>query len=100
MQFRRAAYHAVFDVSDDDGAVIGAFGGIVFDEAVIHEAVEAVMAALLIEPQQMIAQKRQLLLLTQRPDAAAGKRRMGNVFVSHVITPLGWPSRRRRIPRS
>jgi len=50
MQFRRAAYHAVLDVSDDDGAVVGAFGGVAFDEVVIHEAVKAIMPARGIEP--------------------------------------------------
>ena len=77
MQFRRAAHHAVLDIGDDDGAIVGAFRGIAFDEAVIHEAVEAVMTALRIEPQQMIAQQRQFFLLTQRPNVAPGKRSNG-----------------------
>ena len=55
-----------------DRAIVGAFGGIALDEAVIHEAVKAVMAASAIEPQQMIAQQRQLFLLAQGPDAAPG----------------------------
>src|SRR5664279_1074304 len=99
MQFGCAMHHAAFDISDDDGVIAGAFGGVALDETVVHEAIEAVMTALRIEPQQMIAQQRQLLLLAKRPHAPLGKRRTGNVFVSHVKSPLGWPSRRRRIPR-
>jgi hypothetical protein len=60
-----------------------------FDEAVIQKAVEAVMTASRIEPQKMIAQKRQFFLLTQRPNVAPGKRRMGRVLVLHFISPLG-----------
>src|SRR5450432_818428 len=99
MQLRRAAYHAVLDIGDDDSTVVSAFRGIAFDEVVIHEAMKAIMSALRIEPQQVVAQLRQFLLLTQRPNVAPGTRRTGNVFVSHGNTPLGWPSRRRRIPR-
>ena len=99
MQLRRAAYHAVFEIGDDDRAIVGAFRGIAFNEAVIHEALEAVMTAHAIEPQQMIAQQRQFLLLTQDPNIALGTCRMGEILIGHVITPLGWPSRRRRIPR-
>ena len=83
MQFRRAPHHTVLDVGDDDGAVVGAFGGIALDEAVIHEAMEAVMAACRIEPQQVIAQQRQFFLLAQRPDAAPGRGRRDSVFVAH-----------------
>ncbi len=89
MQFRRAPHHAILDVGDDDGAVVGAFGGIALDEAVIHEAVESVMAACRIKPKQMVAQQRQFFLLAQRPDAALGRGRAGGVFVVHFITPLG-----------
>src|SRR6478752_9698272 len=99
MQFRCTAYHAVFEISDDDRAIVGAFRGIAFDEAVIHKAVEAIMTARVIEPQKMIAQQRQFLLLAQDPNVAPGKRRTGDILIGHVITPLGWPSRRRRIPR-
>src|SRR6267142_16537 len=56
MELRRAAYHAVLDVRDDDGAVVSAFGGIAFDEIIIHEAVKAIMPALPIEPQKVIAE--------------------------------------------
>ena len=77
MQFRRTAHHAVLDIGDDDGAIIGAFRGVALDEAVIHEAIEAVMSAVRIEPQQMIAQQRQFFLLIQRPDVAAGERSNG-----------------------
>src|SRR5664279_2316567 len=99
MQFGCAMHDAALDISDDRGAIAGAFGGIALYETVVHEAIEAVMTALRIEPQQMIAQQRQLFLLAQRPNVALGQRRTGNVFVSHVKSPLGWPSRRRRIPR-
>ena len=58
MQFRRAAHDAVLDIGDDHSAIVSAFGGIAFDEVVIHEAVEPVMTALWIEPQKMIAQQR------------------------------------------
>src|SRR3982074_2438591 len=52
MQFRRAAYHAILEIGDDDRAIGGALRGIAFDETVIHEAVEAIMTALPIEPQE------------------------------------------------
>jgi len=55
MQLRRAANQAVFDVGDDDRAVFGASDSIAFNEIVIEEAVEALMPACRIEPQQMIA---------------------------------------------
>jgi hypothetical protein len=56
MELRRAAYHAVLDIRNDDGAVVSAFRGIAFDEIVIHEAVKAIMPALPIEPQKVIAE--------------------------------------------
>src|SRR5229473_863196 len=93
MQLRRAAYHAVLDIGDDDSTVDSAFRGIALDEVVIHEAMKAIVSALRIEPQQVVAQLRQFLLLTQRPNVAPGTRRTGNVFVSHGSTPLGCPSR-------
>jgi hypothetical protein len=89
MQFRRAPDHTILDVGDDDGAVVGAFGGIALDEAVIHEAVESVMAACRIKPKQMVTQQRQFFLLAQRPDAALGGGQASGVFVVHFITPLG-----------
>ena len=79
MQLRRSAHHTVLDVGDDDSAVAGAFRSITFDEAIVHHAMEAIATALSIEPQQMIAQQRQLFVLAQRPNAALkgppGKRR-------------------------
>ena len=80
MQFGRAAHHAILDIGDDDGAVVGAFFGVTLDKTVIHETMETVMAAGSIQPQQMIAQQRQLLLLAERPDAALGARRTGDVL--------------------
>src|SRR5712672_4866098 len=56
MELRRAAYHAVLDVRNDDGAVVSAFRGITFDEIIIHEAVKAIVSALPIEPQKVIPQ--------------------------------------------
>ncbi len=78
MQLRRAPYHAVFEIGNDDRAVVGAFRGIAFDEAVIHEALEAVMTAYVIEPQQMIAQQRQFFLLAQGPNGALDADRRGD----------------------
>src|SRR5258708_9669819 len=100
MQFRGTPHHAVFEISDDDGAIFGAFRGIAFNKTVVQDAREAVARALGIEPQKMIAQQRQFFLLLQRPDVAPGTRRTGRVLVVHFITPLGNPSRRRRIPSS
>ena len=45
MQFGRAAHRAVLEVADDDGAIMRAFFGIALDEAVVHEAMEAVVTA-------------------------------------------------------
>src|ERR1700726_1054225 len=98
MQFGGATHHAALDVSHDDGAIIGALASIAFDEAVTNESVEAIVTALAIEPQEMIAQQRQFFLLTQRANGAFGWHRTGRFLVVHFITPLGSPSRRRRIP--
>src|SRR5579871_1891735 len=49
MKLRRPSYHAVFEVSDDEGSVVRAFGGVTLDKAVVHVAVKTVMAALGIE---------------------------------------------------
>ncbi len=73
MQLGRTAHDAVFHVGDDDGAVAGAFGSVALYEAVIQEAVEAVMAAGGIEPQQMVAQQRQFFVLAQRPHIAKAR---------------------------
>ena len=83
MQFRRAANHAALEISDDNGAVLGAFPGVAFDETVIQEAIEAVMTALGVEPLQVIAQQRQLFLVAQRPDGALERRRTSDVLVVH-----------------
>src|SRR5882724_3705746 len=99
MQFRSAPDHAIFEIGNDDGAVAGAFCGIAFDEAIFYEAAEAVAAARRIKPQQMIAQQGQFFVLIQRANHALGGGRTATVWVAHVKSPLGWPSRRRRIPR-
>src|SRR5215208_6870623 len=106
MQFGGATHHAILEIGDDDSAVIGAFFGVTFDEAVVHEAMKAVMAAGTIEPQQVIAQQRQLFLLAENPNGALdralvralGASRNGTLVV-HSHNSSWWPSRRRRIPR-
>ena len=50
MQFGRAAHHAILEVRDDDGAVIGAFFGIALDKSVVHVAMEAIAAAGTVKP--------------------------------------------------
>ena len=87
MQFGRAANHAVLEKGDDGRAVIGAFLGVALDEAIVHEAMETVAAAVAVEPQQVIAQQRQFFLLAQRADAGIGKRSR-NVREVHGLTPL------------
>jgi hypothetical protein len=84
MQLRRAANHAALHVGDDDGAIVGALGGIALDKTVIEETVEAIMAALRIEPQQVIAQQRQFLLLAQGPNVAKARSRAVGIIVCHV----------------
>src|SRR5947207_774413 len=74
MQFGCAPNHAVFKEGDDGRAVIGAFLGVALDEAVVHEAMETVAAAIAVEPQQVIAQQRQFFLLTQRAHATISER--------------------------
>jgi len=91
MQLGCTAHHAIFDVSNDDGTIIGALLGVALDKAVVHEAVKAIMAAGSIQPQQMFAQQRQFLLLAERPNGALGARRTGDGFVSHNSTPRGGP---------
>src|SRR6478609_8682133 len=86
MQFGGAAYHAVLDIGNDQRAVVGAFFGVTLDKAVIHEAVETIMAAGTIQPQKVIAQKRQLFLLAESPNGALGPDRSGSL-VGHIITP-------------
>ena len=84
MQFGCTAHHAALDIGDDDRAIVSAFCGIVFDETVIHEAMETVVTAFRIESQEMVAQQRQFLLLTQRPNGALCERRTRNVLVVHL----------------
>ena len=81
MQFGRAADDAVLHVGDDDGAVVGAFRGIALDEAVIEIAVEAIVAAFRVEPQQVIAQQRQFFLLAQGPHIAKARPRPVGIVV-------------------
>ena len=86
MQFRGAAHHPILDIGDDDGAIMRAFFGITFDKAVVDEAVEAIMAASMVEPQQVIAQQRQFFPLAQRPHRARDTE-AGMISV-HVKNPL------------
>src|SRR3954447_26613514 len=87
MQFRRTPNHAIFKEGDDGRAVIGAFLGVALDEAVVHQAMETVAAAVAVEPQQGIAQQRPFVLLAQRADAGIGERSR-NVREVHGLTPL------------
>src|ERR1700692_2231229 len=89
MQLRSPSDHAAFDIDDDYRAIIGTFRGIVFDEAVVQKSVKTVTQALRVEPQQMIAQQRQFLLLSQGANGAHRKRRPGVMLVVHGKTPLG-----------
>ena len=70
MQLGRTADHAIDDIGDDHGAVLGTARGVTLDETVVEKTVEAVVPAFGIEPQQMIAQKRQFFLLAQGPHIA------------------------------
>src|SRR5579863_306886 len=70
MQFRRATYNPTFEIGDDRSAVVCTFCGVAFDETVVQEALEAVVAAFAIKPQQMIAKKRQFFLMTERSNDA------------------------------
>ena len=87
MQFGCAPNHAVFKEGDDGRAVIGAFLGVALDEAVVHEAMEAVATAVAVEPQQVIAQQRQFFLLAQRAHATIGERGrdMGEVHIPKLL---------------
>src|SRR4029077_11373758 len=91
MQLGCAADDAVLHVGNDDRAVTCALFGIAFDEAVIQEAVEAVVPASRIEPQQVIAQQRQFFLLAECPHIAEARPRTKGIFVWQVKTPLGGP---------
>ena len=77
MQLGRPAHHAFVQVCNNDGAVIGALFGVALDKTVVHEAVKAIMAAAAIQPQKVIAQKRQFLLLAQRTDRPLRTRQIG-----------------------
>ena len=89
MKFRSTANHAVLEISNHDRSVVRAFFRVTLDEAVVHEAVEAVMTARMIEPQQMIAQQRQLLLLAQGPNLGCGERRADEFLVAQILAPPG-----------
>ena len=79
-----AAHHAVFHIGDDDRAIARAFFGIALDEAVVQEAIEAIAPAFGIEPQQMIAQERQFLMLAEGPHIAEAWPRIESVLVWQV----------------
>jgi hypothetical protein len=70
MQLGRSAHDAIFHVGDDERTVSRAFGGVTLNETIVHEAIEAVMPALPIQPEQVIAQQRQLFVLAQGPHIA------------------------------
>src|ERR1700761_5197314 len=99
MQFGRAAHQAILEIGDDNSAVAGASLGVAPDKTIAQKAVEAIMTAGGIQPQQMVAQQPQLVS-AQGSYAAFGKRRPGHVVVAHVVKNSSEkPSRRRRIPR-
>src|SRR6476620_10173128 len=83
MQFGGAPNNAIFKEGDDRRAVIGAYFGVALNEAVVHEAMETIAAAVAVEPQQVIAQQRQFFLLAQRAHAGVGERgrNMGEIHV-------------------
>src|ERR1700722_16817030 len=91
MKPRRRPYHATFEIGDDNGSVARAFLRVALDEAIVHEAVKAIMAALVIKPQQMIPQQRQLFLPGQCSKDAIGKRRTRHALVAPGQSPLGSP---------
>ena len=80
MQLGSTADHAINDIGDDHGAVLGTPGGVTFDKAVVEKTVEPVVPAFGIEPEQVIAQKRQFFLLAQGPHIALNGPRAGGFF--------------------
>src|ERR1700722_3235761 len=91
MKLRCTPHHAVFEIGDDNGPVARAFFRVTLDEAIVQEAVKAIMPALVIKPQQMIPKQWQLFLPAQRSNNATGNRRTRNVLIVHVQSPLGGP---------
>src|SRR5215470_3327358 len=94
MQFGRAANRAVFHIGHDDGAVVRASLGITLDETVIQKAVESIAAAVRIEPQKVIAQQRQFLMLAEGSHIAKAGPRTERIVVWHVKSSSWLPSRR------
>ena len=84
MQLGRTADHAVDDVGDDHGAVLGTAGGVTLDKAVVEKAVETVVPAFGIKPEQVIAQKRQFFLLAQGPHIARNGLRAVGFFKCEI----------------
>ena len=84
MKLRRAANHTVFEITDDERPIARAFFGIALDETVVHEAVKAVMPALVIKSQQMIPEQRQFFLPAQCANGPSGRYRMRRLVVVHV----------------
>lgn len=84
MQLGRTADHAIDDIGDNNGAVLGTAGGVTLDKTVVEKTVEAVVPAFGIEPQQVIAQKRQFFLLAQGPHVALNGLRAVGYFKSKI----------------
>ncbi|MGY3649040.1 hypothetical protein ACVWW2_004331 [Bradyrhizobium sp. LM4.3] len=84
MQLGCTADHAVDDVSDDHSAVLGTAGGVTLDKTVVEKTVETVVPASGIEPQQVIAQKRQFFLLAQGPHIALNGLRAVGFFKCEI----------------
>src|SRR5262249_34080118 len=72
-------------------AVAGASLGIALDEAVIEKSVKAVVAALRVKAQQVIAQQRQFFPLAQGTHVAKPRPRAETISVLHVNAPLRSP---------
>ena len=72
VQFGRSPHYPVLEVGDNDRAIVGAFFGIALNEAVVDEAMKAIIAARSIKPQKMIAQQGQFFVLAERPYGTSG----------------------------
>src|SRR5690242_5302801 len=91
MQLRSTSNLPVFEIRNHDGPVARALRRIALDEAVMHKAVEPIVAALGIKPQQMITQLGQFFISGKRANRASCNRGTENVSIAHVETPLGSP---------
>jgi len=79
---------AVLKVADNDDAIVQTADGISDDEVLIDRAVEAIAPAPRIEPQQVVAQKRQFGGL-QHPDFSLRQGARARQNLGHSQTPRG-----------